>query len=93
MLEGRLPAGIGVGALLRISRLEAGLAADFLGPVGIYPCEGARSEEHSALLEKYMAEGIGAFAALHSLRRDPHPADDDCWLHTREVCLSKIALH
>jgi protein-L-isoaspartate(D-aspartate) O-methyltransferase len=66
------------GAVFRITRRGKGYDASFVGPIGVFPCIGARDPESAAAL----AEGFrrGGFEKIRSLRRtDLHP-DSDCWV-------------
>jgi protein-L-isoaspartate(D-aspartate) O-methyltransferase len=80
------------GFMLRLQREHNGLSARSAGWVGFYPCAGARSEADEAALGRALDDKIGQ-NALRSLRRDPHDADDSCWLHGDGWCLSKRELH
>lgn len=77
---------VGAGLMLLITRREDGYDARFTIPVGVFHCEGGRSEDADALLKK-------AFAGRDSqtvrvLRRDEHAPADSCWLHGQGYCLS-----
>lgn len=79
---------IGFGQMLRVERRGRNdLEAHFLSPVGIYPCSGARSAEANERLRG--AFSCGGEAEVARLREDAHAADDDCWLHADEFCLSR----
>ncbi len=80
------------GFMLRLDRKGGGFQARSAGWVGFYPCAGARSEADAAALARALADGAGQ-AAVRSLRRDPHDADETCWLHGDGWCLSKHGLH
>jgi protein-L-isoaspartate(D-aspartate) O-methyltransferase len=79
------------GFMLRIVRTEAGLAAQSVGWVGFYPCQGGRSAEGEAALDHALGDPVGQ-QALRSLRRDAHEHDETCWLHGEGWCLSKCEL-
>jgi protein-L-isoaspartate(D-aspartate) O-methyltransferase len=80
------------GFMLSVSRQGHGLAARSLGWVGFYPCAGARTEAEAAALARVLSDRAGQMA-VRSLRRDPHDANDSCWLHGEGWCLSKHELH
>ncbi len=80
------------GFMLRLERRRNGLTARSAGWVGFYPCAGARNETDEAALGRALADKVGQ-AAVRSLRRDPHDADESCWLHGEGWCLSKRELH
>ena len=80
------------GFMLRLQRNGSGLSARSAGWVGFYPCAGARNEADEAALGRALDDRLGQ-AALRSLRRDPHDADDSCWLHGQGWCLSRHELH
>jgi protein-L-isoaspartate(D-aspartate) O-methyltransferase len=77
--------GIGAGWMLLVTRLEAGYAARFTSPVGIFHCEGARSADGETALSQALSRGNRA--SVGRLRRDVHEPGPNCWLHSREVCL------
>ncbi|MGH8319385.1 MAG: DUF3471 domain-containing protein [Steroidobacteraceae bacterium] len=76
---------MGAGSMLLVTRLEAGYAARFTSPVGIFHCEGARTADGEAMLSQALASGNSA--SVCRLRRDAHEPGPNCWLHTPEVCL------
>ena len=80
------------GFMLRLQRNGNGLSARSAGWVGFYPCAGARNEADEAALGRALDDRLGQ-SALRSLRRDPHDADDSCWLHGEGWCLSRHELH
>jgi protein-L-isoaspartate(D-aspartate) O-methyltransferase len=77
--------GAGAGYMLLVTRNEAGYDARLTSPVGIFDCEGARTEEESAQLAKAFAQGD--LQAIRRLRRDPHETSQDCWLHQSGICV------
>lgn len=80
------------GFMLRLDRKGGGFSARSAGWVGFYPCAGARSEADAAALGRALEDRVGQ-SAMRSLRRDPHGADESCWLHGDGWCLSKHELH
>jgi protein-L-isoaspartate(D-aspartate) O-methyltransferase len=83
-------AGLGAGHVLRVVRRAGGLAARFVSPVGVFHCAGARSAAGARRLRD--AYQRGGEARVRSLRRDAHPEDTRCWLHTERFCLSFDAI-
>jgi protein-L-isoaspartate(D-aspartate) O-methyltransferase len=86
-----LPAvpGIGAGLMLLVTRRTTGYAARFTSPVGIFHCQGARSEDGEAALSGAFSRGDRA--SVSRLRRDAHAPGPNCWLHLGEVCLESDA--
>src|SRR5262249_52498044 len=82
--------GVGAGHMLLVERAARGFSARFVGPVGIFHCAGARTREGSDRLRRAYAHGDPREVA--SLRRDPHRADAQCWLHAAGFCLSRLAV-
>lgn len=66
------------GAVFRITRRGEEFDADFVSPIAVFPCEGARDEasEHAlaAAFEK------GGFRDVKRLLRTDEAPDADCWL-------------
>jgi len=83
-------AEVGAGHMLRVVRCADGYRARFVSPVGIFHCAGARTGAGSERLRRAYAHGDVREVA--SLRRDAHPADEQCWLHAQEFCLSRLAV-
>jgi protein-L-isoaspartate(D-aspartate) O-methyltransferase len=77
----------GGGRILKATRSRAGWRARFVGPVGIYPCIGARSRSAEVHLKKAL-DGGGA-EKVRSLRLDEHEQVRSCWLHHQRFCLSR----
>ena len=61
-----------------------------LSGVGIFPCIGAIDREADAATAKALV--AGGYDSIKSLRREPHTADESCWLHRDGVCLSRRAI-
>lgn len=78
----------GGGFMLKVKREEQGYLARFISPVAIYSCAGARDETLNQRLREAM--GRGTWGAVQSLRREPHEANDSCWLHGEDFCLSTL---
>ncbi len=74
------------GGVLKVVHREQGYAAGFISTISIYPCIGARESHAERLLGEAFARG--GWAAVRSLRRDPHQSEASCWLHGDGFCLS-----
>jgi len=72
---------------LKATRSGPSWRAGFIGPVGIYPCIGARSRPAEIRLKQAFANG-GA-EKVRSLRLDEHEQVRSCWLHHKAFCLSR----
>jgi len=78
---------VGKGMVLLVTRRAEGYAARFLPlPVIIYSCASLRDPAMSAAFGRQFMSGT--HASVESLRRDPHPEEPSCWLHTASFCLS-----
>jgi len=66
------------GAVFRITRQGDAFNAEFVGPIAVYPCIGARDEAS----ERALAAGYekGGFQQVKRLRRTNAVADADCWV-------------
>jgi protein-L-isoaspartate(D-aspartate) O-methyltransferase len=78
------------GGVLKITRQPHGLTARFIADVKIFPCLGARDPQSNAQVQEAFRRGT--WAAVQSLRRDPHDPTDACWLHGSDFCLSTAAV-
>jgi protein-L-isoaspartate(D-aspartate) O-methyltransferase len=77
---------LGAGTVFQITRIEDdSYAAEAVGPVMIYPCEGTRDAASTRALARALQQGGQRF--VRTLRRDAHERDRTCWLHG-ECCLS-----
>lgn len=75
--------------VFQITRRKSGYEAQALRRLEAFPCvEGARKP----LLNQQLAFWNPVTSGVNSLRRDEHEADDTCWLHSQEFCLSKSKL-
>lgn len=75
--------------VFQIARRKSGYEAQALRRMEAFPCvEGARKP----LLNQQLAFWNPVTSGVNSLRRDEHEADDTCWLHSQEFCLSKSKL-
>ncbi|HXD34794.1 MAG TPA: methyltransferase domain-containing protein [Pyrinomonadaceae bacterium] len=79
-----------MGFMVKIKRQANGYSARFLSSVMIFPCLGARSDESNQRLREALMKGT--WGTVQSLRRDKHDADDTCWLHGEDFCLSVSAV-
>jgi protein-L-isoaspartate(D-aspartate) O-methyltransferase len=66
------------GAVFRITRRGEDFDADFVGPIGVFPCEGARDETSERALAA--AFKTGGFEKVKRLRRTDDAPDEDCWV-------------
>jgi protein-L-isoaspartate(D-aspartate) O-methyltransferase len=82
------PEGFGAGGMFLIRRTPAGFSAECVSGVAIFPCVGVR--DSSLNLELWKRRGTER--QVHSLRRDLHPQDTTCWLHTPYGCFSTLFL-
>jgi protein-L-isoaspartate(D-aspartate) O-methyltransferase len=78
------------GRALLLTRKGDRYAARFLERLGISPCLGGREPGHEQRLRRAL-QGGGA-EGVRSLRREPHAAEGDCWLHGPAFCLSYRAV-
>jgi protein-L-isoaspartate(D-aspartate) O-methyltransferase len=80
----------GGGHVLKITRQQEGFTASFISGVRIFPCTGGRDDELNQQLKK--AFDLDDWKSVQSLRRDPHDADNSCWFHGEQFCLSKTSI-
>jgi protein-L-isoaspartate(D-aspartate) O-methyltransferase len=80
----------GVGLMLKVTREPNGWTARFVSGLTIFHCVDGRDPEVSERLAAGFAEG--SWKPVHSIRRDVHEPDRDCWLHVDGLCLSKQAI-
>jgi protein-L-isoaspartate(D-aspartate) O-methyltransferase len=66
------------GAMFRITRRGPDFSADFIGPIAIFPCAGARDE----LCEQALAAGFAkrGYRDVKRLRLDNDVPDEECWV-------------
>jgi protein-L-isoaspartate(D-aspartate) O-methyltransferase len=78
------------GGYLRIERYAEGYAARFVTRVAIFSATSGRDVEAQRRLEAAFRRTRydGARKLVNSLRRDVHEADESCWLHAPDFCLS-----
>jgi protein-L-isoaspartate(D-aspartate) O-methyltransferase len=78
------------GGYLRVERHAEGYAARFITRVAIFSATSGRDAEAERRLEAAFRRTRydGARKLVNSLRRDPHEADESCWLHAPDFCLS-----
>jgi protein-L-isoaspartate(D-aspartate) O-methyltransferase len=77
---------IGWGMMLLVTRRESSYEARFSSGVGIYHCEGSRTESNNEQLKRAFDEGSPE--RVRRMRRDAHEPGPDCWLHGCGYCLS-----
>jgi len=80
----------GMGFMLKVKREPSGYAARFMSSVMIFPCAGTRNEDANQRLQQSLMKGT--WTTVQSLRRDTHEADETCWLHGDDFCLSTSPL-
>ena len=78
------------GVMLRVWRREHGYEVTPVSTVGIFPCVGAIDREADATVAGALT--AGGFTSVRSLRRDSHASDENCWLHRKDSCLSRLQL-
>jgi protein-L-isoaspartate(D-aspartate) O-methyltransferase len=76
----------GKGGMLLVQRESDAYTARFLTWVMIFSCTSVRDPELNGRLLKLI--GGGKMFSVRSLRRDAHAADETCWLHGQDFCLS-----
>ena len=77
---------VGSGLMLLVENVEQGHRAQFISPVMVFHCAGARNPELNIKLEALFSGGD--WKSVRSLRREPHDADQSCKLHEDTFCLS-----
>jgi protein-L-isoaspartate(D-aspartate) O-methyltransferase len=78
--------GVGAGRMLLVTRRHGDYGARLISPVGIFDCEGARTETGNARLAEALARGD--LESVYRLRRDSHERGANCWLHGENYCLT-----
>jgi len=78
------------GMALLVTRSGERFSARFFERLGISPCLGGRDPAFERRLRSAL-QGGGA-DGVRSLRREPHAAEGDCWLHSEGFCLSYRAV-
>jgi protein-L-isoaspartate(D-aspartate) O-methyltransferase len=77
------------GAMFRIERRASEFLAQWISPVAIIPCEGARDEtSEAALAEAFKKRGRGRWLLVTRLYRDDDVPEDRCWLRASGWCLA-----
>jgi protein-L-isoaspartate(D-aspartate) O-methyltransferase len=66
------------GAVFKITRRGDAFDAAFIGPIGVFPCEGARDEASEQALAAAFEKG--GFEKVKGLLRTDDVPDDDCWV-------------
>jgi protein-L-isoaspartate(D-aspartate) O-methyltransferase len=75
------------GAVFRIERRASEFLAQWISPVAIIPCEGARDETSEAALAEAFKKR-GAWLQVTRLYRHDDVAQDRCWLRASGWCLA-----
>lgn len=78
------------GVMLRVWRRERGYEVMPISRVGMFPCIGAIDREANDAVAQALT--AGGDKSIRSLRRDNHIADENCWLHGKDFCLSRLEL-
>lgn len=78
------------GVMLRVWRGESGYAVAPVSAVGIFPCIGLIEREADSAVARALT--AGGYESIRSLRRDDHDPDQSCWLHNKDLCLSRLEL-
>lgn len=68
----------GTGAVFRITRRGDAFDAQFVTPIGVFPCEGARDEVSERALASAFEKG--GFEKVKRLMRTDDVPDADCWV-------------
>ncbi|MGA2878679.1 MAG: rRNA adenine N-6-methyltransferase family protein [Bryobacteraceae bacterium] len=79
--------GIGKGVMMLIRRQGDRYAARFLTLVMIYSSTSVRDTELNGMLMRQL--GSPKLFQVRSLCRDVHEAEETCWLHGKDFCLSE----
>jgi protein-L-isoaspartate(D-aspartate) O-methyltransferase len=74
------------GAVFRIERQGSEFGARWIGPVAIFPCEGARDAESEVALA--VALDKGGWETVTGLHRGDDIPDERCWLRAPGWCLT-----
>jgi len=80
----------GMGQMLRVRRVADGYEAAFVSPVGIFSSPTGRDPDYNTALAQRFRDPLsgGRRPTIRTLRREPHTADESCWLHGHGFCLS-----
>jgi protein-L-isoaspartate(D-aspartate) O-methyltransferase len=79
-----------IGVMLKVVRRRHGYEACALSSVGIYPCLGGVNRKGDQTAARAIARGD--CGEIRSLRRDHHRAESTCWMHVRNVCISRLPI-
>lgn len=81
----------GSGHMLLVHRLGNSYSVSFVSPVAIYSSPSGRDPAFNSVLGQRFRETVtGKRKDIQSVRRDPHDADETCWLHVDGCCLSTL---
>ncbi len=75
--------------VFQITRRKSGYEAQALRRMEAFPCDEGNNKPQ---LNQQLAFWNPVTSGVNSLRRDEHEADETCWLHSEEFCLSKSKL-
>lgn len=79
-----------IGRVLFVRREASGFSARFGPGLAIMALHGGRDPDEQRILDAAYREG--GYAEVRSLRCDPHEREPACWVHVREMCLSRRPL-
>jgi protein-L-isoaspartate(D-aspartate) O-methyltransferase len=80
---------IGHGNMLLVLRAAEKYEASFVSPVSIYSSPSGRDANYNqAISQGYREMMMGKQPRVKRVRRDSHPSDATCWLHSEDCCLS-----
>jgi len=75
--------------VFQITRRESGYEAQAVRRIETFPCdEGANKSQ----INQQLAFWNPVTSGVNSLRRDEHEAEETCWLHSEDFCLSKVSV-
>jgi protein-L-isoaspartate(D-aspartate) O-methyltransferase len=81
-----MPANIGKGGVLLVTRDQGSYSARFISMVAIYSCIGVRDTAMNERLRAALTKGN--WFVVRRLRRDVHDPSPNCWLHGNDFCLT-----
>jgi protein-L-isoaspartate(D-aspartate) O-methyltransferase len=82
----------GSGQMLMVHRAGNNYKASFVSPVAIYSSPSGRDPAcNGVLARKFYANMMRKTPDVQSVRRDPHEAEEACWMHVDDCCLSTQA--
>jgi protein-L-isoaspartate(D-aspartate) O-methyltransferase len=82
------PANVSYGVVFRIERRTPDFLAQWIAPVAIIPCEGARDETSETALAEAFKFKKGRWELVTRLYRNDDMPEDRCWLRAPGWCLA-----